>query len=88
MALISLPRALLSVCLSVLAIQRVSAQNVAPTNNTANDNNVTVFVLDTILGGMETKANINPLTPQAGLSGSVDQLEVSRLLQSSPHRHC
>lgn len=78
MSLTSLPRAVLALCLSILAVQQVSAQTVSPSNDTSNDNNVTMFILDTFLSGMETKTNISPLTPQAGMTGSLSQLEASR----------
>jgi len=78
MSFTSLPCAVLAVCLSILAVQQVSAQTVSPTNDTSSDNNVTMFILDTVLGGMETKTNISPLTPQAGMTGSLNQLEVSQ----------
>lgn len=73
----SVPGAVLTLCLSILAVRRGSAQTVSPTNDTSSDNNVTMFTLATTLGGMDTKTNIGPLTPQAGMIGSLNQLEVS-----------
>ncbi len=71
------PRAVLTLCLLILAVRRGSAQTVSPTNDTSSDNNVTMFTLATTLGGMDTKTSIGPLTPQAGMIGSLNQLEVS-----------
>ena len=74
MAAAFLPRLLLVTCLSLLAVSRVSAQTVAPSNATTNNN--VEFILSTTLNQMSIQPRILPLTNVAGLSGSLSQLEV------------
>lgn len=79
-----LPRFWLMICLSLLAVSRVSAQTVAPSNATTNNN--VEFVLTTTLNQMSIQPRILPLTNGAGLSGSLSQLEVRRFSHSSSQR--
>ena len=70
----SLPRLLGALWLSLLTVSRVSAQTVAPSNATSNSS--VAFVLATTANGMNIQPKILPLTNDAGLSGSLSQLEV------------
>ena len=71
-----LPRGLLAVCLSCVAMQDVYAQIVGPTNDTSKDNTTTTFSLATRLAGMKVAPDVNPLTNHSGLTGSLNALEV------------
>lgn len=76
MAFASLPRAVLAICLSIVAVQQVSAQTVLPTNDTSGDNSTAQFVLETTISMMDSHADVAPLTDKAGLTGSTTQLKV------------
>jgi len=81
-------RALLAICLSILSVQWVAGQSVAPTNTTSNSSVTAPFLLDTQLQGMKTSPNINPLTDSAGLKGSQSQLEVDKPSQVRYQGRC
>ncbi len=74
------PSLLRAIWISSLAVQLVLGQSVSPTNSTNPANSTVRFVLDTTVSMMETVANIEPLTDQAGLQGSLSTLEVRHIL--------
>ena len=74
----NLPRAAVAICFSIMAIGRASAQDVVPTNDTTSVNTTTQFIMDTILEMTSFHFPLLPLTAQAGLQGSLPQLEVDR----------
>ena len=78
---IRLPRGVLAICLSYVAMQGVSAQIVGPTNDTSADNTTTTFSMTTTLSKMKMSPEINPLTNHSGLTGSLNELEVRVLLE-------
>ena len=65
---------------SLLAVQLVSGQSISPTNNTNPANSTIRFILDTTVSMMQIQPNIEPLTDQAGLQGSLSTLEVRHTL--------
>ena len=70
-----------------LAVKLVLGQSVSPTNSTNPANSTVRFVLDTTVSMMEIQPNIEPLTDQAGLQGSLSTLEVRHALveRTSPY---
>ena len=66
--------------ISFLAVQIVSGQSISPTNNTNPANSTIRFILDTTVSMMQIQPNIEPLTDQAGLQGSLSTLEVRHTL--------
>ena len=81
MALPSLRRTMLAICIVFLAMQCAVAQIVAPTNDTSGTNMTTQFTLDTILQMQAEHYPVVPLTNPAGVSQNLQQLKVC------PHVH-
>ena len=69
-----------AIWISLLAVQLVSGQSISPTNNTNPANSTVRFILDTTVSMMQIQPNIEPLTDQAGLQGSLSTLEVRHTL--------
>lgn len=75
MVFVTPPRLLLAVCFSLLSLSRAVAQNLMPSNATANTS--VEFLLSTILNQNDTAFPILPLTNDAGLSANSSEDNVS-----------
>ena len=74
------PSLIRAIWISFLAVQLVLGQSVSPTNSTNPANSTVRFILDTTVSMMQIQPNIEPLTDQAGLQGSLSTLEVRHTL--------
>ena len=70
------PSLIRAIWIPLLAVQLVLGQSVSPTNSTNPANSTVRFILDTTVSMMQIQPNIEPLTDQAGLQGSLSTLEV------------
>ena len=78
------PSLIRAICISLLAVQLVLGQSISPTNSTNPANSTVRFLLDTTISMMQIQPNIEPLTDQAGLQGSLSTLEVRHTLLALP----
>ncbi len=79
MAIVIADVALRAICLIFLLLTRVTAQSTSPSNDSSPLQGDVGFLMSTTLSNMATAIKIVPLTNNAGLSGSTQQLEVSNL---------
>ena len=80
MVLTSMSFAMAATWLSLLLLTGVYAQSTTPSNDTSTLQNDVGFLMSTTLHNMASTIKVVPLSSQAGLAGTTDQLQVCQVL--------